>query len=557
MASIGDISATLRADTAQFTQGMAQAAQSVNGVAVSTEKAGNAVVSLEAQLATAEGRLGQLRGAFASLGIPAAGKEFQDVTARVAALRAQLGRAQTDLARTGNAAQSAAGPLANAGAASGQMAQGLNKIRGPLTSVATGLAGLPGPVGNLASKLLGFAVGGGVTVAVTAGLAAVALAFTKLREKAVAESKRVEESVAGLVQSYQERTGAVVRRGVEDARDQLAQAQRELEAAQRGTTVAASRGSARPTQTIVDPAAVRAAEAEVVRLSQALDEANRQLTEFNTPHAERAEALAAQMRTLAEQTFAANEAFEVLQRNVAATGLGGGATLVTPEMLARVQESLAAMQEQTDLIREQVGLSDAQVEALVRESNQRLVNLGLLDDAREMQKRMDSAKADTSVKDQIADSARQAQEAAQSAGESIARAIGQGFQGEGKNLQERIFNVLAQALREAMTRLLAAKITEGLLALLTGGASKTSVGAEILGHIPVIGSFFGSPTAPTMPSVAMPSPQGNATIVVPFDAIPPALSPVEHARDVQWQTLFMETARVSEANGFRLAVRRG
>lgn len=73
--------------------------------------------------------------------------------------------------------------------------QGYGKLQNMLTGLAAEAAGLPGVFGRLADKLGGFAIGGGVTLAVLAGIAAVVQLFRLL----TAEAREAREAQERLI----------------------------------------------------------------------------------------------------------------------------------------------------------------------------------------------------------------------------------------------------------------------------------------------------------------------------------------------------------------------
>lgn len=595
MASIGEVTATLKADIGQYVGPMQQAADATKAVQASVEQAttsllkegaagqaagkgltlaGASSLDLAQQLAAAEGRVTQLQSAFAALGIQAKGAEFARATAEVARLKAELAATGQVVPNLGPALSV---PLQKVGASAGAAAPKLSQLRGTITSVASSLVGVPGPLGNLASKLLMFGVGGGVTVAATAGLAAVALAFTKLREKATEESDKTKTVVDGLVDRYREATGAIARENRERTQNQLDAARKELERLSR-TTLAPSviqRRAGVTTPQIADPAALARANDEVGRLEIALNQANDELDTFNKSRNESAQpfldAVAESNRLLAEQARVLQFDAEQLHRLHAAgvdifaetdTGAAEQVTRHVREQAALHADMNAAvlgdeaalrrvgaiessrvpvLQQLRALAGEVVDLTEQETAALEAGTQAALERVGLVQNAAQSQKALAGLKVDSSLKDAVRASQQDAAEATRGVASAMARAFMAAFSDQEQSITDKITSVLGAALRAAMEKLLAEKIFSGILGFLTGGGSKV---AEIVG---------GALTAPTLAMPAMES--RGTTIVVPLEGLPKPVGPIEMARDAMHMALWVETARQAQANGVNLQPR--
>lgn len=84
---------------------------------------------------------------------------------------------------------------------------GVAKLQNAFGNLAVAAAGIPGPVGRVASTLGQFAIGGAVTVAVLAGIAALTFAWRKFREEAV----RAEEAMKKVREGALSGTEAAMR----------------------------------------------------------------------------------------------------------------------------------------------------------------------------------------------------------------------------------------------------------------------------------------------------------------------------------------------------------
>lgn len=551
MASIGEVTATLKADIGQYVGPMQQAAQATAQVQTSVENASKALLAegaagqaagkglasfgastqqLAQQLAQAEGRLTQLQSAFTTLGIAPAGREFARATAEVERLRAALAQVAPIAAKVQQA--QVAPVIARIGTVSAQVSPKLTQLRGTLTSLASTAVGIPGPLGNLASKLLLFGTGGGVTIAVAAGLAVIATAFTKLREKAVAESKATEDAVDGLVQRYREATGAILRENKERAQGAL-EAARALEAtAQRGTAVF-NRGTG-GVDRLIDPTQVARAAEEVRRLEIALRQANDELAEFHKPKTD----------SVAESAERAQQAFRSsLQATLNInTGLDG----ILTDQLVNLQKQLVVMRQQKDE-RAAMAVED---EKFLEEM--KALTEGFKNPTEEMLKQQEGMKGDSSLKDAAKSQQEDAVNAMRGVADAMSRGFADAFTDNQKNLADRIGSALIAAAKEAMVQLLASKVFGGVIEAIFGGGKGGGGLGGIIEDIPVIGNLFSAPSLPAPESVSMGM---GATIVVPLDGLPRALSPVEYARDDMWRSIWVETARQAQMNGVNLQPR--
>lgn len=151
-------------------------------------------------------------------------------------------------------------------------------------------------------------------------------------------------------------------------------------------------------------------------------------------------------------------------------------------------------------------------------------------------------KAASAVKDVAKDASESLNGVAKSAAEAVSHGFISAFKDGKKDLMTAIADTLRDAILAAIGKLIEEKVFD---ALLKAFSPNKGIGSTLLGNIPVIGQLF----APPAPQGSL---SGSATIVVPTSQMPPALSPVQHARDAQWQYLFGETARVAQANGVRL-----
>jgi hypothetical protein len=86
---------------------------------------------------------------------------------------------------------------------------GLGRLQNAMMGVSVAAAGLPGPLGRVASALGMFTVGGGITVAIIAGIAAIAFAFKKLTADTNAALTKFQEFSGFSRNALQARLGAL------------------------------------------------------------------------------------------------------------------------------------------------------------------------------------------------------------------------------------------------------------------------------------------------------------------------------------------------------------
>jgi hypothetical protein len=186
----------------------------------------------------------------------------------------KLGAAQSDLARRMRAAMAAASqrvpPVVTPATvdAADKYAGVLKKLQGALFQTGIAAAGVPGKFGKVAQALLQLGAGGLVVGAIGVGMALIGSAIAKAREKAEAESQRINDVVQRWQDRLDEMTGAARRKeidalatDVERLADALAKAQSTLATQQASPLVGAQ------SETV----------AEVDRLKRELDAANRRL----------------------------------------------------------------------------------------------------------------------------------------------------------------------------------------------------------------------------------------------------------------------------------------
>lgn len=154
----------------------------------------------------------------------------------------------------------------------------VSKLRQGLTSLAIAATGVPGPIGQVSSSLAPLAFGGGVTVGVLAGIAAMAVAFDRITANArriKEEIKKATDAIDELVKKQQQgalgdlpEQRAVMQKGLYDAERNL----RTLQTQQR--SIAAARA--------VDPAVATALGMAAGTLDQQIAAAEISVQEWRT-----------------------------------------------------------------------------------------------------------------------------------------------------------------------------------------------------------------------------------------------------------------------------------
>lgn len=494
MASIGELTATVRADISGYVAPMQKVAASTQSVAQ--------------QLAAAEGRVTQLAAAWSALQKKPMGAEFERATAEVARLRAQLAATTPAVERLATRQAQAVPLFAQTATTTREAAQGLATMRGSVASLASSMAGIPGPLGSIASKFLMFGVGGTVTVAVLAGVAAIAAIFRTANE----EASKQADTIQSLSDAYEELSGSA-------HRARLAMAQQAVQAANANTRLGIT--TTRNARGIPIPGIGQVRDMEAVaRANRALLEAQRALTEFEENRARPA----VEASTKAEKERLAG--LRELGRS-----LSGITNLLGVDLFRPAVESAAKWVTMQRQLKEEIRATTRAQEEL----NRAVAAKGIL-----------GVKGDQSVKEAITGSQSESVEAMRGAANGLAQAFMSAFSDNEKSLMERIASVLKNAILNAIEKVLAQKLFEAFLGAATGGAGKGV--ADIGGGI--IKSFLGTPSIPT-PAMAG---SGN-TIVVPLDGLPAPLGPIEMARDAMHTALWIETARQAQMNGVNLSPR--
>lgn len=364
----------------------------------------------------------------------------------------------------------------------------LNRIGQTAILVANQTAGFGGQIGSLAARLSMLAGGGGIMFAVGAAIAGIGAAFKKATE----ETRAQEAAIDDLKTSYDEMYGAAIRLRLEQARDAVARLREGKVVTELRTT---GRGQVSPeTKRVIDTEALNVA-------LQALNAAER-------AYADHLQNLLTPAQKAAAQ--AAREFADALKN---ASKIDTDAN-TNKKVSALTKEAQAWRQLKADIVAAQ----EAERER-----------------ANELPEDLTKAKAGDVKQGLLSENTLQG---ARDAANGVAAAFTQAFTDNENTIMERVSGVLRRAMMEAVQRVLAQKIFEGILTGITGG--KGGVVSDI------VGGFLGAP-----PSMA----SAGGGIIVPLDNLPPPLSPVEYARDNLHMAVWVATERQARANGVSLRVR--
>jgi hypothetical protein len=114
------------------------------------------------------------------------------------------------LKQTAGVADGAASATIRTGTASAGASRHIGTLRSAFVQLGAGLAGVRGGVGALANALLAFGVGGAISAAVAAGIAAIAFAYDKITESARKAKEEVEKLQEALSRRSADRTPPIV-----------------------------------------------------------------------------------------------------------------------------------------------------------------------------------------------------------------------------------------------------------------------------------------------------------------------------------------------------------
>lgn len=454
MASIGELTATVRADISGYVGPMRQVAATNQQVAASVASAGRPVQFL-----------GQ-------------------------SLTATTGSAQT-------------------------LSLAMERVEHVAVLVGAETAGLGGHFGRLAAQLSALSGAGGILALAAAGFVAIYEAM-KSGSDAAEEQKR---TLQDLAKAYDDFTGAT--------------AQANVAAAQAAVTAANTNTHLGITSTFHDFGRFGFTTPGIgqVRDMQAVADANKQL-------------LGAQ-KALDDWTAQHSAPTEQHRQTLLR------ASADAARALARAMEELKAKAQESEH-------SDAKkFEAITKEGRaweelkRQIVAATLAQDAnnaanREAAKLLQGVKGDTSLKDAVKQAGSGSRELAQAAAQGFASAFGNALRGQSQDILGSIFTVLRDAILGAIEKLVEQKIFDALIRAMSPDKSAGSSASGIVGDVGGIITAFGAPSIPKAGTLA-----GGGTVMVSGASIPPALSPVQHARDQQWQALLIESNRVAEANGAR------
>lgn len=400
------------------------------------------------------------------------------------------------------------GGLAQAATNGGKATLALEKVAHVATIMGVETVGAGGHLGRLAAQLLAMAGGGGPLALAVIAVTGVALAFQKMRENAEAaaaplrEAQQIIHDLMTDTQSAGRGAEAVLNKRIGDLMSE--QAGRAVRIRGQGFNAGLDEAGLRRFS-----AAYRDAALEIEQLQAEARSLNVTLKSQEM----QAKGTTTSVRALRD---AERELGDSLQANL--DFFGGG-------VLANSLREISKQIDQTRKLK-------LETEALAR-AREQAFRTGL--------KR--TGEGDATAKETFLGKQNEAIQGARAAANGMARAFTSAFSDNQGTIMERLASVLKNAIQQAIEKLIAQKLFEGLLSVLNP--------AKDVGIIPLIGGLLGfAPNAPGAASV------GGGTIIVPLDSLPAPLSPIEYARDAQHTAVWVETARMVQQNGVNLQIRR-
>lgn len=514
MASIGEVTATLRANTSQFSAGMNDAVAQLRQLGIA---AGQATESERAYL------IAQQQSIIAGL----KKQGLVIINGRLVASETALAEATT----VSTVAQERFNQAAGGGMT------GVARLERSLASLVTRFTGMPEQVGSIGTSLLRIGTGGIVTLAVIAGIGLLVAAFDSLITKMRAASKEAAEISRNLQNALDTRDLKTQLDAVNQAATDVASAQAKLATLSNQATT------------------TNAAQREFLRRADASAAANGGVANadiFGSP------ASLAQVRATVNAKDATNTA-AVAQARVAL----GQATL----RLAEAERQLVKAREERnkELFPDPKTIEPPKTPPVTPNLlAQQLIEArgqGYLDQMAQQKKALDDQfkQAEAVFREQDQFFRQQGQVLASSLTEGLVNG----------NLGQTLFDGLKRIFVSVLQRLLEDALINKLVKSLEqlfnitqptqptgGGAGGGFLQALGTGLGTVIGGMLLSPGAPQVAAGgATALARGSAAgVTVPLSGMPRALSPVEHARDAQWQYVFSETQRLAGQQGFRMGV---
>ncbi len=201
--------------------------------------------------------------------------------------RSQAEREATEaFVRSQKAQEASAATIAKVATASTGAAGGLRTVATTLSTVAAQSIGLRGGLGSLISSLGTMAVGGGVTIAVVAGITAISAAWNAFTSEAREAKDKTDALIASLLKARDARLGLDVAGNKVDIGIAVGEEQKKLEALRRGSV----RQFGGATVNVTDSKAIAESEARLRDLTRARDEAEAALEDKRTARRKQEEA---------------------------------------------------------------------------------------------------------------------------------------------------------------------------------------------------------------------------------------------------------------------------
>ena len=503
MPSLGDVTVGLRADTAQFSAAMrqastvtAEATATTGGLVLNSTKLSAALDELRRDVA--------LMNAHLKSGV----LDAKSYAASMAASRQQVLALGISMHNADAAGVRQFGQLLHDTApAATKAGLGIKSLREPLTSLAATALGVSGRVGTLGSVLLSVGAGSAVAVGVVAGIAAIATAFSKMGEKAREARAEIKAITDELLVQARERVG-------EGRAEELAKLYKELGRLQRELNP--SRTSYGGIQLVAPMTSMQRAQilADIENVNAAIRELRQQQVD-DLPK-EKAEQYAGAVKSVRENMEAlTRSADEWIRRQhdpilFTISGVMGRRPRSAPPVPEGPDEADA---------NRLTGYLMKGLDPVLKAAERR--RHSLLEAGRAIGKIL---------------------------GDGVSRGLARSILGGVKDLADVLKNVFRAALEELLAYLIKATVLKPI-AKIIGSALGGGGGGILGGIVEGLTGSLGVSRAEVRHTAA--ASMQAATIVVPVSAIPRSRSPLEQARDAQWQTLLGETLRVMEGLGYR------
>lgn len=524
MASVGELTATLRANTSQFTAPMQDAVAQLRQLGIEAGKATGAerAFAVAQQQAILQGLKKQ----------------------GLVVINGQLVASET----------AAAEAAARTSAAYSGGAVGIGRIERSIASLISRSIGLPTQFGSISASLARMGAGLVGSLGIVAALGLVTLGFSALIDKMRETAKEAEEATKRIQDAFNTSVG-------KDQYDDVNRFKDALDAAQATLAKMESNPRRTVTRTVLGPTGQAESRTEDVGFTQAQIDTARQnviaaqnlytQAERNLRHFHQSQ--------FAENQKAATQAQQVIAKSIAdqQEALREFFALRTTRQAAMAAAGLPTTGDGAEQL---LGASDEDFRKALEAWHNFDVQVNQ-DRIEAFNNRVDAAQR---ANDEMIRKTQELTNQFRRVGDQLAHGLAQGIV-EG-NLETSLINGLKRVLEDVVAALLKAAIfkplEDALVGALVGGNSGGGL-FGFLGGLLGIGATVATGGAAGPAILAPTAAHGAATlargaaptlIVNASGSMPAPLGPVEHARDRQWLAVFAETARVAPSLGIRLGV---